>query len=294
MNISPLTYINNHWNGSLKNWQLFWFNTISVMLILQITLFLIHQLIHEKSTYNDVIKYSVLILSWSLIALPIVIWQLTGNLRENRHSPLIIRLIKNITLFTVASLVVIQIILHIPSTLRYMQITFRYDAVSQTAARLRYNENHLEIEGSIDFTLPDRLKHALQQYPETQSIILNSSGGYMPPARRITEIIIQNKLNTHVEHSCQSACTLILLAGRKRTISQQAKIGFHRPSSIVISDIDPASRHKKDIAFLEAKKITRDFISKIYNTPTSKLWFPNHEKLIKSGFITEITRSKIK
>ena len=44
------------------------------------------------------------------------------------------------------------------------------------------------------------------------------------------DVVIEQQLDTHVIDFCESACTLILLAGINRTAERDAKIGFHQTS----------------------------------------------------------------
>ncbi len=288
-------YIKKHWNGELKLWQLFWLNTILVFMALQTVLIFIQATIHDQSTHKDIRQYTTFIILWFLLSTAILVWQIIGNLRGNHRSqkPLlnIGRITKNLTLFFLAIILSLQILLHLPTTIHYVKIVLNKDKLSKTAAQIKIRNNTVKIEGSIDFNLPDRLSKLLNDNPEIKSLTINSAGGYMPPARKIAHLIINKKLDTHINKTCNSACTYIFAAGTKRTISINAKLGFHSPSVILISPWERRERYLKDMRYLENRGIKTGFIEKIYQTHHSKLWFPDHKELINSGYLTNTTGS---
>ena len=74
------------------------------------------------------------------------------------------------------------------------------------------------------------LKSLLKANNQVRVVKLSSSGGEVGAAYEIVDVVIERQLDTHVIDFCESACTLILLAGVNRTAEKNAKIGFHQTS----------------------------------------------------------------
>ena len=58
-------------------------------------------------------------------------------------------------------------------------------------------------------------------------VALDSPGGYVSEALRISEMVRRDRLNTYVARLCASSCFNVFAAGVKRTASREASIGVH-------------------------------------------------------------------
>ena len=96
----------------------------------------------------------------------------------------------------------------------------------------------LVLQGSIGKGDGERFKSLLESLSGElpKHVLLHSPGGLVGEALSIGETLRSHNLNTAVgaEHSCNSACTLILFAGVERNISREAWIGVHQ--SIFLRD----------------------------------------------------------
>src|SRR4051794_13460971 len=65
--------------------------------------------------------------------------------------------------------------------------------------------------------------------PVVRSVSLDSYGGSVTAAQYAAEIIAYRKLDTRVArgNECSSACVLLLLAGKRRSVDPTARIGVH-------------------------------------------------------------------
>ena len=87
---------------------------------------------------------------------------------------------------------------------------------------------------------------ALKDYvdqDEITEIILKGPGGNLDAGYAIAEIVLENELGVIVpkDTECASACALIFSAGKRRTLEQGARLGFHLPF-ILLKD-DEVSRY---------------------------------------------------
>ena len=76
----------------------------------------------------------------------------------------------------------------------------------------------------------DALKNAVKN-DNVDTIVLKGPGGNLEAAFVMADFIIENNLATVVpkDTDCASACSLIFLAGSKRTLEEGARLGFHLP-----------------------------------------------------------------
>lgn len=86
----------------------------------------------------------------------------------------------------------------------------------------------LVLVGNITLDTLPRFQAALAQYPDTQTIELVSSGGYVVPAIQIGYEIYDRGLDTRIAEGslCYSACGFVFLAGARREI--EGALGLHQ------------------------------------------------------------------
>ena len=70
-------------------------------------------------------------------------------------------------------------------------------------------------------------------------------GGSMIAAREIANKVINHNLDTVAYGDCMSACTMIFLAGKKRTLAENSRLGFHK-QLVVKRDHKPIYEAYKD------------------------------------------------
>ena len=109
-------------------------------------------------------------------------------------------------------------------------------------------------ESGISYPDSDWLKDILNANPNIKNLNLNSIGGNLDEAFRISEIIIEFNLNTKVVGSCFSSCTIIFLAGNKRTLEQGGKFGVHAWSSGSKSATEYSYGHKEHNLYINYYK----------------------------------------
>lgn len=147
----------------------------------------------------------------------------------------------------------------------------------------------ITLSGNIDFDLNTAFVDALATHPAIRRVTLSSDGGYIFAARAIAFNIGKRRLDTHVERSCNSACTLAFMAGDARTLGPEAQLGFHRyqmetPDKVQILDI--GEEMEKDRSYLASRGVSDDFLDQVFKAGHSDIWFPSHAVLRGAGVIT--------
>lgn len=178
---------------------------------------------------------------------------------------------------------------------------------------LHYNTDLATDEEAQEITEDDidYFKKILDENAEIAVVYLTSWGGLSESAYKIADLIIDYDLNTHVVGICYSACTLVSLAGNKRTLAKDSKIGFHRgwwdPASmreyyeaekeiVGWSDIFDFSSWifefaqedmYKDFKFLLERNVDPLFAIETVKAAPEDGWYPRRKELLEANFLTE-------
>lgn len=98
---------------------------------------------------------------------------------------------------------------------------------SSQVPKCRVTGDTMYIDGSI---FPDELLFEIKDlYPEVKKLQLNSHGGPIRNIEKLVEHIRYRGISTHVRKGavCSSACTMVFMAGVRRTAAPGARFMFH-------------------------------------------------------------------
>ncbi|MCB1463714.1 MAG: hypothetical protein KDJ90_15110 [Nitratireductor sp.] len=146
----------------------------------------------------------------------------------------------------------------------------------------------LTLDGDIALGATGIIGRMLDEKGSVRSLTLNSSGGNIYEARGIARLVRTNGLDTRVEGECSSACTIIFISGRTRTMAETAKLGFHQyrlDTTALIPNVEIAAEQARDRALFEGQAIDGAFLDRIFNSPSSEIWYPDREELRAAGVI---------
>lgn len=142
------------------------------------------------------------------------------------------------------------------------------------------------LDGPIDFTSYEALKNTLAASPNLTAITLESPGGRIPAARGLARLVREARLDTHVEQLCASACTLVFIAGQKRSLSPGAQLGFHGYRLIsTVATLDIAKEEARDHAFYVQNGVSQSFAARAFETPHDEMWLPERRILTQAGVL---------
>jgi hypothetical protein len=147
----------------------------------------------------------------------------------------------------------------------------------------------ITVSGKIDFRLNTALVEALARHSGIRRVTLASDGGYIYAARALAFNIGKRQLDTHVEQSCNSACTLAFMAGAARTLGPEARLGFHRyqmETPDKVQTLDIGGEQEKDRIYLTSRGATDDFVDQVFQAGHADIWFPSRAVLLSGGIIT--------
>ena len=138
-------------------------------------------------------------------------------------------------------------------------------------------------------------------------VILESWGGNEASALEMAATILEFGLATEVRGHCESACPLIFLAGRPRTISVGGQIGFHRTSVTAIDvrelTLQWKEEHGESLPFREIgyddsitssikttrymlnQGVSEEFVLKTLGIPPREMLRPTRAELVTAEII---------
>lgn len=167
-----------------------------------------------------------------------------------------------------------------------------------------------EQEQEITWEDVDELEALLKSEPSIREIELNSADGDIEAAFYMADLIIDFELNTNVNGTCESACTLILLAGEKRTVERGSWVGFHQSywdapyiqdyfernkdsegwsnafdfASWLYGDTQQEVLH--NLQYFVERGVDAGFAIKTMKATSDDMWYPRRKELEAAGVIT--------
>ncbi|NDW54361.1 hypothetical protein [Aliiroseovarius sp. PrR006] len=155
---------------------------------------------------------------------------------------------------------------------------------------IRQPDGNLLFQGQIVLGVTKALGRELAQGPIPARITLKSDGGNVFEARGLAKLIATLGMTTHVDDTCSSACTLVFIAGGQRQLGPDARLGFHGyllENAQRLPGFNIEVEQARDREFMLGQGVSEDFVARVYDTPSSDIWFPEHGFLRQSGVVTQ-------
>lgn len=178
----------------------------------------------------------------------------------------------------------------VPSIAELWNIYTGDEDLSGLAVHVSADGMTLRIEGPYGTDSADAVGVALQKHPSVRNVVLAGPGGRIGAAFKISRMIRQRRINTRVETTCASACTIALLGGVERSISPGARLDFHQGSFPGLGTNDMYESNRSMKRFLIAAGVTSDFAQRVIDTPPDELWVPSSEELLAGRVVHRVNR----
>ena len=175
---------------------------------------------------------------------------------------------------------------------------------------IKHPEAGYEHTGYLEPNDSDLFASYIFENPQVKTLRVTGPGGYVPAARSIAEVLMKYEIDTVAYGQCMSACTLIFLGGKSRTMEPGAKLGFHK-QLVAREDHKPYFEYYReekgwadeydyfeysysglvdklieDIRYVTSRGVALDFILKAFSTDVGKMWTPTREELLSAGVVT--------
>lgn len=285
-------YVSAHWRGEQSLAQSFWVNNVLLSLPLALALTGLMSWISLKGEGLQANSIAILI-GWPLMIV-IDVWCIVGAWRaaaEYRRidgSALwanLARLCLGIgALQTLAS----ALIGFVPQMGEFWQMARGIDPIGQVSLKLSEDGRILRLSGPIGMGDAGRLQQLLDSAPPQQKVKLfelASPGGRVYEAERMVELVRKAGSQTRAVGDCESACTLVFLAGSQRQLMPGAQLGFHRASSGTYNPVFDEIANRELAATYRRMGLPEYFIDKTSKTPAHSMWYPKSEELVSHELI---------
>lgn len=285
-----MSYFLTHWQGRQPLWRAFWINGVALRVLVYLLLL---------SLARAAPLSVVLVCAIVLADLALLVWQGVGYFRtaERSHHGLgtVLPLWGGVSALIVAVFIVISqwwalALISDPyapgepyAEMRSRLYAAQYD--------LRADGDRFRFQGEISIGVTEVLRDLIKAHPDTRTLELDSRGGHIFEARGMARLVRDYGLVTQVSRDCSSACTLVFVAGVSRHLKEGGRLGFHSYSLIDAKwhpGFDISAEQARDQAFFRAQNVSAPFIARIYDTPSSEIWFPKRAELVAAGILTQM------
>lgn len=291
-------FVARHWRGLLPLWFSYWVVNFVVGIVSSVVVATIVAIFRSDAGYEPTLIFAMFFAIWVTVA-AISVWQIVGLWRSaNRHIELRAEIGKGSFWARAAKFAAVVMAINfavifvkdgLPQLAEATRIAFLGDPeIAPYSLRTMRNGTEAEITGGFKYGLTADFSKILKASPQIKVVHLHSGGGRIGEARKLYSVIKDKGLTTYVSLECASACTLAFAGGKERFIARRARLGFHAPSfpGMTAADMKDAIADQSKL-FVEAG-FSAPFVSRALNTPSSTLWKPAADELVRAHAITSV------
>ena len=150
------------------------------------------------------------------------------------------------------------------------------------------NGTMLDFSGGISFGTAKEFDTMLNAMDNVRTVRINSNGGRIAEAQKISDLIRARGLSTYVTQSCVSACTIVFLGGKKRCLFSTAKLGFHQSYFRGMTANERRIANAREEARLVHFGLSQAFAEHANVASPSSMWFPEQSELLREHVVTMI------
>lgn len=282
-------YISSHWHGMQSLSRSFWVNNVLLSLPLG---FALGGLMSWIGLNGESLQRSAIavLLGWPLLLL-INTWCIVGAWRASRDylqigGSALWTLLARLSLAAGALQTLLALMFGLlPQLGDYWQMARGIDPIGHATIKAAADGRSIELRGAIGMGDADRLQRQLAGSPQVRTLDLASPGGRLHEAERIAGMLRGAGFATRAVGDCESACTLIFLAGTQRQLLPGAQLGFHRASTGSFNPIfDEAANLHLASSYRQAG-LPESFIERTVRTPADRMWYPRSGELLAHALI---------
>ena len=228
---------------------------------------------------------------WLVLSGAVLVWQLTGGWRAcDNHVRDGGAMAVTWTGYAALLITLILALLQLTDGVAKQVTVQPPPAPISKALRLTDQNTTIHIEEPLDWPLFSAFETALTEHNSITTVALNSTGGMVFTGRALARLIEKYQLNTVVTQQCFSACSLVFMAGKSRTLEAGAELGFHRyamQQSFQLPMLDIEQELNRDRQFFIKQGMSPAFASLVFNADPNTLYKPDTETLLNAGVLTK-------
>lgn len=292
----PGSYIGRHWRGEQSLAQSFWLNHLLLSLPLGFALSGLMTWISLKGEALQAGSIAMLI-GWP-IALAFSAWAIVGTWRaasayRRMEGSLLWASLARLSLIgATVQLLASALIGFAPQAGEFWQLARGRDPIGQATLTLSPDGRSVRLDGPIGMGDATRLQRLLAGAPQpVREFELVSPGGRIFEAERMVTLVRQAGASTRAVGGCESACTLVFLAGAQRQLMPGARLGFHRASSGTYNPVFDEAANRELAATYRDMGLPDYFIERTLRTPPQGMWYPKDEELVAHALVAAPPRT---
>ena len=285
-------FIARHWRGELSLPRSFWINHLALGISAGVAVAGLAAAIEHGAVEQPVRWLISLGLTWSVIAL-FSLWAVTGVWRAatayRRAGKRFWGAAAKATM-TLGALHLVYSILFvaIPQAAGITEILAGDVRLAQHQFKVLNNGTMLDFSGGISFGTAKEFETMLKAMDNVRTVRLNSNGGRIAEAQKISDLIRARGLSTFVTQYCVSACTIAFLGGKQRYLLSTAKLGFHQPYFRGMTVNEQRIAVAREESRLQHFGLSTAFAVRANAAGHSDMWFPEQGELLRERVVTTI------
>jgi len=285
-------YIARHWRGELSLPVSYWLNGILGAVVVGATVGVLAYAINQQSDAQPVLWLFSLIATWTSAAL-LTIWQAVGVWRSatryrQRGKRFWGAAAKALVLLGVAQLAANFVMVGTAQMAGIYEIVSGDARVGPHEFHILANGETLEFSGGITFGVTQELERFLNAMAGVRSVRLNSTGGRILEAQKMSDMIRSRDLATVVAVDCLSACTIVFLGGKERLMLPGARLGFHQPAFRGMTAADRSAAIATEQLRLQGFGLSSAFAARATSALPSGMWYPDKDELVRERVATRV------
>jgi hypothetical protein len=285
-------YFARHWRGELSLPLSYWVNGTLSGVIAGIGIAGFGAIIYRESEARPLVWLISLSTIWLFIAV-LAVWQVVGIWRSATHyqqngkrfwggvakALMVLGALQvAFSFFAVAT----------PQIAGIFEIVTGDSHVGPHQFRVLAAGEMLEFSGGITFGVAKEMEGFLNAMTNVKTVRLNSIGGRILEAQKMSDLIKAHRLSTLVERDCVSACTIVFLGGTDRAIVSNARLGFHQPAFRGMTAADRSLAIANEERRLLGFGLSRAFAERANRAEPGSMWFPDNNELLREHVVTRI------
>ena len=293
----PRNYFVRHWRGELSLPKSYWLNGLIGGFLVGAAIAGVGYAVHNRSEAQPVVWLVTLIATWVVVSL-FTMWQAVGVWRSATNYKASGKyfwggLAKGVTVLGVLNLAYNCLFVGTAQLAGIYEIIDGDARVGVHQFKVLANGQMLEFSGGITFGVASELNGFLNAMGSVRTVRLNSMGGRILEAQRMSDLIRARGLTTFVAQDCMSACTIVFLGGKERVILPAARIGFHQPAFRGMTAASRLAAISTEQARLQRFGLSKEFAARANTATPSGMWFPDKDELVREKVVTRVMQQQV-
>ncbi len=159
------------------------------------------------------------------------------------------------------------------------------------SAKLLPDGRSILIRGNLQSGCHVLFRRVLDAAPRAAVVLIDSAGGRLAEGERMAVLVRERELDTQAVGECDSAATVVFLAGRHRSVGPRAHVGFHSPSAPEATFLLDLAMHFQLDLDMRAAGVSQLFVRRTLRTPPEGMWYPTVAEMRAAGVLQQSPQS---